>query len=71
MKCVYIDSFASVLRKKTYKLCSNKDFIQHILAGARPKLATGKRQTRWEKDYALEALPEYGLLFEYLELGRF
>ena len=28
-------------------------------------------QTRWEKDYMLEALPEYGLLlYEYLELGN-
>ncbi|KAF6035995.1 ANO5 [Bugula neritina] len=29
----------------------------------------GKPTTRWEKDYALEPLPEYVLLYEYLELG--
>jgi len=30
----------------------------------------GKPTTRWEKDYALEPLPEYVLLYEYLELGE-
>jgi len=25
--------------------------------------------TRWEKDYLLEPIKEYGLLYEYLELG--
>ena len=47
----------------------------YILVGSsyRPEHAVTVRppQTRWEKDYMLEALPEYGLLlYEYLELGN-
>ena len=47
----------------------------YVLVGSsyRPEHAVTVRppQTRWEKDYMLEALPEYGLLlYEYLELGN-
>ena len=47
----------------------------YFLVGSsyRPEHAVTVRPplTRWEKDYMLEALPEYGLLlYEYLELGN-